>query len=108
RHLDRLDPDRRRSLWARLLSPYWRDRSTNMPLALDPMEVMGMISWIPALPEVADEAAEELMTSPANHIEHADGILFDWANEDHPFVLAHPDAAVRVVTFLIRIDSINS
>ncbi len=99
RHLGRLGPDARRARWREMLSPYWRDRRTNMPLPLAPEEVREMISWIPALPEVAGEALVELTASPGDHLDHADGLIWQW-KEDDTWVRAHPTEAAGIVEFL--------
>jgi hypothetical protein len=107
RHLERLTSDARRQVWRNLLQPYWRDRRTNMPTSLSKAEVREMISWIPALPEVAGEALVELRESPGDELQRADQLIWQW-NEDDTWVRAHPTEAVEIVAFLGERRSINA
>lgn len=98
-HLATLSPEARQQLWREMLAPYWRDRRTNMPLPLSTGEVSGMIAWVPVLPEVASEALDELRASPGERMEHADRILWQWA-QDPAWTRAHPAEAAGIVRFL--------
>lgn len=106
RHLDRLEADERVAVWRDLLRPYWRDRRTNVPIALSPAETREMINWVIALPEVADDAFEELRQSPGERLEHADHILFTW-KEETSWVAAHPTVAAKLVGFLAERRSVR-
>jgi SIR2-like protein/uncharacterized protein DUF4020 len=106
RYLDQLEAGARRKLWHDLLEPYWRDRRTNVPIALTAAEMREMINWTIALPEDAERVLDQLGMSPGDHIEHADHILFAWT-EDASWVIAHPTAAVRLIGFLVDRHSIS-
>lgn len=106
RHVDRLTVDERRALWNSVLRPYWQDRRTNVPRPLAAEELCGMISWVVALPEVADEVLLELQQSPGEQLEHADTQIWKW-KEDDAWVRAHPSAAAKLVAFLAARRSIK-
>ena len=106
RHLEHLEPAARERLWRSTLLPYWRDRRTNVPLALAADEVREMIAWIPALPEVAGEALAELQASPGEQLERADHVMWKW-KEDNTWVRAHAGEAVGIVAFLAKGRSIS-
>ena len=102
-----LAPDDRLRVWAALLERYWADRRTNMPLPLSAGELGAMVAWAQSLPEVADRVVTALRASPSHHLEHADGILWQWTQEDSAWVQDHPAAAAGVVAFLAERQSVN-
>ncbi|MFN2397219.1 MAG: SIR2 family protein [Gemmatimonadaceae bacterium] len=106
RHLARLTSEARTELWQKVLAPYWSDRRTNMPVALDPSEVVEMISWIVALPEVAEAAMAELAQTPGQQLVYADRIIRDWKRNDS-WVGAHPREATAIIKWLAERRSIE-
>ncbi|MGH7665002.1 MAG: hypothetical protein ACRENI_12005 [Gemmatimonadaceae bacterium] len=108
RHLPNVTADERRELWEEILLPYWRDRCTNVPLALDPEEVQEMISWVAALPEDSVQVAAQLEASSCDPMSDADSMLWEWREEKFEWVRDHPDAAVSIVKFLASHRSIQS
>lgn len=106
RHIDRTTAVERRALWNSVLQPYWQDRRTNVPRALAADELHGMISWVLALPEVADEVLHELQQSPGEQLERADTLIWQWKKDD-TWVRAHPGPAAEVVAFLAERRSIR-
>ena len=107
RHLSELEPEGRRQVWHDTLAPYWRDRRTNVPTALEPEEVGAMIEWVTELPEVAEEAVVELLQTPGQNLPNADRVLWQW-REDAAWVRAHPDEASDIIRWLAERSSIDS
>jgi len=99
RHLASLAPEVRRRLWRGILSPYWRDRRTNIPRSLSASELREMIGWVSALPEVASEVLDALRASPGEQIENADHVIWEWTQDDS-WVRAHPAEAAGIMAFL--------
>jgi len=106
RHLEVLSAPDRHEVWTLLLGPYWDDRLTNMPLPLSPDEVVCMISWLPALPDVASDVLELLEISPGEELDHANDLIRAWHDGD-PFLESHPAESAGLVRFLARRHSIN-
>ena len=106
RHLESLSASGREAVWTTMLAPYWKDRRTNMPRSLEPGEVTNMISWLPTLPEVAQEVLEHLEGSPGEELEHADDLIRTW-DEGDPFLESHLSECVQLVRFLAQRHSIN-
>jgi hypothetical protein len=78
-----------------------------MPRALAADEVQEMVLWIPALPEVASDAASILLQTDCPPMEHAGAVLYEW-RQDERFAREHSDAATTVVEFLSLRRSIES
>lgn len=106
RHLSRLTPKGRETVWSQILMPYWRDRRTNVPVPLSPDEVGEMLGWVVALPENAHEVLAELMRTECSSLPHADALLWKWKEEDE-WPRKHPDEAVGIVKFLAQRASIQ-
>lgn len=106
RHLDGLTTEARVAVWRDILAPYWRDRRTNVPVQLSNVEIVEMLEWIPALPEVAADALIELEATPAEAIEHADRIVWAW-RDNNDWLQAHPNEAVRILRWITDRHSIS-
>jgi hypothetical protein len=106
RHLAAITSDERRELWQELLLPYWRARRTNMPSALSPDEVREMITWAPALPEVASVVVSELAATETGPMNQAASIFWTW-QEDDRFVREHPNEVLIIVRFLAERRSVD-
>jgi hypothetical protein len=99
RHLAALEANARQQLWQGTLRPYWRDRRTGVPVALDEGEVAAMLRWIVELPEVAADAVVELNQTLVEGLEHADHIVWEW-REDPSWLRAHPREACSILKWL--------
>ncbi len=97
--LDKLNPDGRREVWDKLLRPYWRDRRTAVPVALDVEEVSRMASWIVSLPEVAADAFAELVQTPGNPIPHGERVIWE-LEQDDKWVNDQPTVTVAIIKWL--------
>jgi len=100
RHLSELMPDARKVLWISVLLPYMRDRRTNVPVALDPEEVVRMLEWPVALPEVAPEVVRELVQIEAPALRDTDHIFWEWRDAENDWVRTHPAEVVAVIKWL--------
>lgn len=107
RHLASRTPDDRSALWRTILAPYWRDRQTNVPVAFDQQEIVEMIQWVVALPEVADDVVEMLKSTPGEQLPHADRVIWSW-REDETWLRAHPKAATTLIQWLAERRSLSS
>ncbi len=97
--LNELEPDIRRRLWEDLLRTYWRDRRTNVPVALDSEELARMTRWVISLPEVAAEALAELLQTPGEPVPHGERVIWEWKQNDE-WLRAHPREATAIIKWL--------
>jgi hypothetical protein len=104
--LDKLDGVARREVWEKLLRPYWRDRRTAVPVALDVEEVSRMVSWIVSLPEVAADALAELIQTPGKPVPHGDRVIWEWEQDDK-WISNQPTIAVAVIKWLAERGSLE-
>jgi len=105
KHLGGLERDGRLRVWNDILGPYWRDRRTNVPLALSPEEIGAMSQWITVLPEVADRVIGELRQTDGDNLPHAEGLIWEWS-QDPEWVRAHPREASETIKWLAERRSI--
>lgn len=106
RHLGALKTEQRVAVWNTMLAPYWSDRRTGMPLALDVQELVAMIDWVIAVPETAPSAIALLQKTDGDALPHADNIIWNW-REDDTWVRFHPTEAVKLIEWLATRDSIQ-
>jgi hypothetical protein len=88
-------------VWTKVLRPYWHDRRTNVPLALDGDEVAGMVVWVTALPEVASEVLDELRQTRVEKpsVSKSDRLMIHWSHDD-TWVREHPADAAALIQWL--------
>jgi hypothetical protein len=107
RHLSELTSDARKALWTSVLLPYLRDRRTNVPVALDPEEVVRMLKWPVAFPEVAPEVTRELMQIEAPALGDTDHIFWEWGDAENDWVRTHPAEVAALIKWLADRKSIK-
>lgn len=106
-HLAELSPEARRAVWGTTLLPYWRDRRTNVPVALDAEEIGAMLDWIFALPEVTSEVMAEIGKMEPSAVDGADRLFWEW-REDNAWVRTYPAEATALIRWLAECKSIES
>ena len=69
-HLRRLDDEQRIACWERWLMHYWDLRLHGVPQALNAEEIDAMLTWLPHLRSVFQQAVEIAVQMPRLHLPH--------------------------------------
>ena len=101
-----LDEARQKEWWQRWLRQYWENRVSGAPVPLEPVEVQGMLDWLPHLPAVFPEAVALAVCMPKAKLEYPHMLVY--ALKDSPLVEQYPNAIAQLIIFVLSCDAPTS
>src|SRR5262249_5843 len=96
-----LDEERQKEWWQRWLQQYWQNRVWGVPAPLEPVEVQGMLDWLPHLPATFPEAVSLAVCMPKVRLQHTPLV---YALKESPLVEQYPDAMAQLIIFVLNCD----
>ena len=100
--LDGMKETDQQAWWERWLRSYWENRLDGVPVALDNVDVLALLNWLPCFAGLFSEAVDLAIQMPSTPFDHN---LIIHRIEEGQLWVKYPEATAKLLVYMANVES---